>query len=179
MSRIGKQPITIPAELTLSQSGTEITMKSGKGSLSMSHRPEINVTYENNELSVVRNDDTRQSMELHGLTRTLLNNMVIGLTEGFKKELEIVGIGYKVEVKNNKVIFSLGYSHPIYFYPPEGVQISAQGPTKFSIEGIDKELVGEVAAKVRNFRPPEPYKGKGIKYQDEHIVRKAGKTGKK
>ena len=179
MSRIGKMPISIPAEVTVTKTGNEIVMKSNKGSLSLNHRPEIKVEYNNNEISVQRSDDTRQSMELHGLTRTLINNMVIGLTDGYKKNLEIVGIGYKVEVKGIKVIFNLGYSHPIYFYPPEGVKITAQAPTKFSVEGIDKELIGEVAAKIRNFRPPEPYKGKGIRYQNEQILRKAGKTGKK
>ena len=179
MSRIGKMPISVPAELTVTKAGTEIVMKSSKGTLSINHRSEVNVEYSDNEITVKRKDDTRQSMELHGLTRTLINNMIIGLTDGYKKELEIVGIGYKVEVKGNKVIFNLGYSHPIYFYPPEGVQISAQGPTKFSVEGIDKELIGEVASKIRNFRPPEPYKGKGIRYQNEQILRKAGKTGKK
>ena len=104
---------------------------------------------------------------------------MIGLTDGYVKDLEIVGVGYKVEVKGIKIIFNLGYSHPIYFYPPEGIKVTAQGPTKFKVAGIDKELVGEVAAKLRNFRPPEPYKGKGIKYANEHIVRKAGKAGKK
>lgn len=178
MSRIGKQPVVIPAEVNVSVSDNTITMKSSKGELSYTYNTHLSVEHKDNELRVVTSGNDIKSNQLFGLTRTLLNNMVIGLTDGFSKSLDINGIGFKAEVKNNKVIFSLGYSHPIYFYPPEGIEVTAEGPTKVTIKGIDKELVGQVAAKVRSFRPPEPYKGKGIKYSDEHIIRKAGKTGK-
>lgn len=178
MSRIGKQPVVIPAEVTVNITGNTVSMKSNKGELTYTYNDYVNVDHKDNEIQVSINDNELKSRELFGLTRTLINNMVVGLTTGFSKSLDINGIGYKAEVKSNKVIFSLGYSHPIYFYPPEGIEITAEGPTKVTVSGIDKELVGQVAAKVRSLRPPEPYKGKGIKYSDEQIIRKAGKTGK-
>jgi large subunit ribosomal protein L6 len=178
MSRIGKNPIVVPSNVNVNLDGQTITMKSDKGELSYTHIEGVKVSYENNEIVVTRDNDEKQTRATHGLTRTLLNNMVVGLTEGFKKQLEINGVGFKVEVKANKAIFSLGYSHPIYLYPPEGIKITAPSPTSVTVEGIDKELVGEIAAKIRSLRPPEPYKGKGVKYSDETIIRKAGKAGK-
>ena len=179
MSRIGKLPISIPSSVKVEVNSDIITMKSDKGELSVTKRPEVSVKIKDNEILVARADDSKEARSLHGLTRTLINNMLIGLTEGYKKSLEIVGVGYKVEVKGKKIVFNLGYSHPIYFYPPDGITVSTESATKFSVAGYDKELVGEVAAKLRSFRKPEPYKGKGIKYSDEVIIRKAGKTGKK
>lgn len=178
MSRIGKVPVDVPSDVNVTISGNTISMKSSAGELNYSFNPSMVVEQKDNQIEIGRPNDEKSSRELHGLTRTLISNMVTGLTKGFKKELEINGVGYKVESKGNKIIFSLGYSHPIYFYPPEGIKVNVAGPTKFSVEGVDKELVGQVAAKLRSFRAPEPYKGKGIKYADEHIIRKAGKTGK-
>jgi large subunit ribosomal protein L6 len=179
MSRIGKQPVDVPANVNVTISGNTISMKNSNGELSYSFNPNMVVKQDNNQITVERPNDETEARQLHGLTRTLISNMVVGLTDGFKKELEINGVGYKVESKGTKIIFNLGYSHPIYFYAPDGIKINVSGPTKFSVEGIDKELVGQVAAKLRSFRAPEPYKGKGIKYSDERIIRKAGKTGKK
>ena len=178
MSRIGKQPVTIPADVNVSMTDNTIVMKSSKGELSYTYNDHINVAHKDNEITVTTNGDDIKSKQLFGLTRTLINNMVIGLTDGYNKSLVINGIGFKAEVKGKKIIFSLGYSHPIYFYPPEGILVTTKGPTNITVAGIDKELVGEVSAKIRSLRPPEPYKGKGIKYSDEHIIRKAGKTGK-
>lgn len=178
MSRIGKYPINIPADLQVNIEPGAVTVKGKKGELSAPINEGVKVEFNDGQITVTRDNDERKARELHGLTRTLIANMVTGLTTGYKKELEINGVGFKVENKGNKIIFSLGHSHPIYFYPPEGIKVDVSGPTKFSVEGVDKELVGEVAAKLRSFRPPEPYKGKGVKYADEHIIRKAGKTGK-
>jgi large subunit ribosomal protein L6 len=178
MSRIGKVPVDVPSDVNVTISGSTISMKSSNGELTYTFNPSMSVQHKDNQLEIARPNDEKTARELHGLTRTLISNMIVGLTQGFKKELEINGVGYKVESKANKIIFSLGFSHPIYFYPPEGIKVNVAGPTKFSVEGIDKELVGQVAAKLRSFRAPEPYKGKGIKYTDEHIIRKAGKTGK-
>mgnify|MGYP002711970467 CR=1 FL=1 len=178
MSRIGKVPINVPADVTVDLSADTLSLKNKKGELSYRFNPEVKVEYKDNQISVTRVNDDIKARERHGLTRTLINNMMQGLITGFKRDLEINGVGYKVESKGKKIVFNLGFSHPIYFYPPEGISVTVAGPTKFSVEGIDKELVGQVAAKLRGFRPPEPYKGKGIKYADEHIVRKAGKTGK-
>jgi large subunit ribosomal protein L6 len=179
MSRIGKIPVSIPAGVETILNGKTVTMKSKSGELSYTVENNVSIKFENGEISVTRDNEEREARELHGLTRTLINNMVVGLTTGYSKSLDIVGVGYKVEVKGIKVIFSLGHSHPIYFYPPKGISVTADAATRFTVKGIDKELVGQVAAKLRSFRPPEPYKGKGVKYSDEVILRKAGKSGKK
>ncbi|KAL7524472.1 hypothetical protein ACHAWF_000962 [Thalassiosira exigua] len=178
MSRIGKMPIEVPSNVNITLDGNNVSMKSDKGELSYAHDAGVKVELENNQLIVSRENDEKETRALHGLTRSLLSNMVVGLTAGYKKTLQINGVGYKVDVKPNKAVFNLGYSHPIYLYQPAGIKFTAEGPTTLHVEGVDKELVGEVAAKIRSLRPPEPYKGKGIKYSDEHIVRKAGKTGK-
>lgn len=179
MSRIGKAPISIPKDIEVKIDKNLITVKNKTNELSFSKSDSLDIKMDNNQLLISRKDEDVKTRELHGLTRTLVNNMVVGLTSGYKRDLEIVGVGYKVEVKGKKTIFNLGHSHPIYFYAPNGVEIKTEGPTKFSVIGFDKELVGMIAAKIRSFRPPEPYKGKGVKYANETIIRKAGKTGKK
>lgn len=176
MSRIGKMPVTIPVDVKVDLSDSVLILKNQKGELTYRYTPEVKIEYKDNQITVTRKTDELKARQRHGLTRTLINNMMIGLTKGYKRDLEINGVGYKVESKGKKIILNLGYSHPIYFYPPEGIAVNVAAPTKFSVEGIDKELVGQVAAKLRSFRPPEPYKGKGIKYANEYIVRKTGKA---
>jgi len=178
MSRIGKMPVAVPSGVTVTVDGQTVNMKSAKGELSYTYNDGVAVALEDNQLVITRENEEKETRALHGLTRSLLSNMVVGLTDGYKKTLLINGVGFKVDVKANKAVFSLGYSHPIYLYQPAGIKFTAEGPTTLHVEGIDKELVGEVAAKIRSLRPPEPYKGKGIKYSDETIIRKAGKTGK-
>ena len=175
MSRVGKKPISIKG-IELSQSGNSVKVKGKLGELEREIHPNISVSVEGEELNVTRPNDLRENRALHGLTRALLNNMVVGVSEGFSKTLEIVGVGYKAELKGKNLLLTIGYSHPIYFMPPEEINIEVASPTQIKISGCDKELVGQVAAKIRSFRKPEPYKGKGIKYSDEIIVRKAGKT---
>ena len=179
MSRIGKEPINIPKAVNFSiDDSNVVTIKGPKGELSRKF-PEV-ITFENDEKSILckRPDDLRQNRALHGLSRSLLANMVTGVSEGYKKDLEIVGVGYKAEKKGKNLMLSLGYSHPIIFVPPEGIEIEVAGPLNFTINGINKELVGECAAKIRSFRKPEPYKGKGIRYKGEYVARKAGKYAK-
>jgi len=179
MSRIGKLPIDVPSGVDVAIDEALVTVKGPKGTLS--HTVAAPITVERNEavLDVKRPDDERQSKALHGLTRTLINNMVVGVTEGFEKKLEIVGVGYRVLSKGpTQLEFQLGYSHPIVFDAPEGITFSVDGPTKLGVAGIDKQLVGEVAANIRKLRKPEPYKGKGVRYSGEHIRRKVGKAGK-
>ena len=179
MSRIGKLPIVVPSGVDVAIDEALVTVKGPKGTLS--HTVAAPITVERNEavLDVKRPDDERQSKALHGLTRTLINNMVVGVTEGFEKKLEIVGVGYRVLSKGpTQLEFQLGYSHPIVFDAPEGITFSVEGPTKLGVAGIDKQLVGEVAANIRKLRKPEPYKGKGVRYAGEHIRRKVGKAGK-
>jgi len=179
MSRIGKLPIDVPSGVDVAIDDAVVTVKGPKGTLS--HTVAAPIVVERNEavLDVKRPDDERQSKALHGLTRTLINNMVVGVTEGFEKKLEIVGVGYRVLSKGpTQLEFQLGYSHPIVFDAPEGITFSVEGPTKLGVAGIDKQLVGEVAANIRKLRKPEPYKGKGVRYAGEHIRRKVGKAGK-
>ena len=176
MSRIGKLPITIPAGLKVEQQGDKVVVKGEKGVLEERIHPEMKVIIEENTVRVERPSDGRFHRSLHGLTRSLIQNMVTGLTEGNVKTLEIIGVGYRAEVKGNAVVFQLGYSHPIYVVPPEGIEIEVPKPTSVVVKGIDKHLVGQVAAKIRSFRPPEPYKGKGVRYEGEHVIRKAGKA---
>ncbi len=176
MSRIGKLPIAVPSGVSVDISGRAVTVKGPKGSLTREFRPEVKVDQADGKLVVSRNGESRLHRSLHGLTRALLANMVTGVTVEFKKILIIVGVGYRAEVTGKLVTFNLGYSHPILVRAPEGVRISVEGQNKVMVSGMDRELVGETAAKIRALRPPEPYKGKGIQYENEQIRRKAGKT---
>ena len=176
MSRIGKKPIQIPDKVKVEISGTNVAVTGPKGSLSLDHHPRMKVVMEESEIRVQRPSDSKTSRSLHGLTRALINNMIVGVTEGFKKNLEILGVGYRAESRGKGIQLMLGYSHPIVLIPPPGVTIELEGNNKIHVSGIDKQMVGEVAAKIRSFRPPEPYKGKGIRYEGEEVRRKAGKT---
>jgi large subunit ribosomal protein L6 len=179
MSRIGKLPIAIPAGVKVIYSAPEIRVEGPKGKLSRSIMDGVAVALDEKAITVSRADDSNKSRAAHGLTRTLINNMVIGVSKGFETALEITGVGYRAEVKGEVLNLSLGYSHPINFQLPAGISVEVEKMTKLKVLGIDKELVGQTAAKIRDFRSPEPYKGKGVKYADETILRKAGKTGKK
>jgi len=180
MSRIGKLPITVPSGVDVTVEDRTVTVKGPKGTLSHNVAAPITITRaEDGAIEVNRPDDERESKSLHGLTRTLINNMVVGVTNGFEKKLEIVGVGYRVLSKGpTQLEFQLGYSHPITFEAPEGVTFTVEGPTKLGVQGIDKQVVGEVAANIRKLRKPEPYKGKGVRYAGEQIRRKVGKAGK-
>ncbi|AMK12258.1 MAG: 50S ribosomal protein L6 [Pseudodesulfovibrio sp.] len=178
MSRIGKNPIDIPAGVEVSVGASEIQVKGPKGSLTTPVDPAVEYKVEDGKVYVTRVDDSRRSRGQHGLRRTLLANCVDGVTKGFAKTLEVIGVGYKVSVQGKKVVLNVGYSHPVEFDLPAGLEAKVEG-SKLIIEGTDKQLVGEVAAQIRRVRPPEPYKGKGIKYIDEIIRRKAGKSGSK
>jgi large subunit ribosomal protein L6 len=180
MSRIGKLPIVVPSGVDVAIDQSLVTVKGPKGTLSHSVAAPIIVERgEDGVLSVQRPNDERESRSLHGLTRTLISNMVVGVTEGYEKKLEIVGVGYRVLSKGpTQLEFQLGYSHPIIFDAPEGITFTVESPTRLGVQGIDKQLVGEVAAKIRKLRKPEPYKGKGVRYSGEHIRRKVGKAGK-
>ncbi len=178
MSRIGRLPIDVPAGVDVSVDGAHISVKGPKGTLSRDISPQLTVVREDGVLRVERPDDGKRSRELHGLTRTLIANMVTGVTTGYRKGLEITGVGYRAQLVGRKLQLSLGYSHPIEIDPPEGVTFEVETPTRLAVTGIDKELVGHVAAKVRAMRKPEPYKGKGVRYSGEVIRRKAGKAGK-
>ena len=179
MSRIGKQPIEIPSGVKITLNDLHVTVAGPKGTLYRTVLDLVSLELTDKLLTVVRVDETIKARAAHGLTRTLLSNMVIGVTKGFERALEINGVGYRAEVKGEFLNLSLGYSHPINFLLPEGITVEVEKMTKLLVKGIDKELVGQTAAKIREFRSPEPYKGKGIKYADETILRKAGKTGKK
>ena len=175
MSRVGKKPINIK-DVELVQNTGEIKVKGKLGELSTRIHPNMEISVEDKELAVKRPDDSKENRALHGLTRALIQNMVTGVTEGYSKTLDIVGVGYRAEMKGESLLLNIGYSHPIYFQPPKEIKLETPTQTQIKIGGIDKELVGLVAAKIRSFRKPEPYKGKGIKYSDEIIVKKAGKT---
>ena len=179
MSRIGRLPISVPAGVTVDIVDREVTVKGPKGTLSHVVAAPITVAKaEDGTVGVSRPDDQRESRSLHGLTRTLVNNMVIGVTDGYSKNLEIVGTGYRVAAKGNGLEFALGFSHPVVIEAPAGISFAVETPTKFSVSGIDKQQVGEVAANLRKLRKPDPYKGKGVRYAGEVIRRKAGKAGK-
>ena len=178
MSRIGRMPITIPGGVEIEVEGQDVSVKGPKGQLSLTVAEEISITKDDGVITVTRADDDRRSKALHGLSRSLLNNMIVGVTEGFSRTLEVVGTGYRVQAKGNDLELALGYSHPVTYDAPDGITFKVETPTRFQIAGIDKQLVGEVAANIRKLRPPEPYKGKGVKYVDEVIRRKAGKAGK-
>jgi large subunit ribosomal protein L6 len=179
MSRIGKAPINIPGGVEVSIAGRTVTVKGPKGTLSRDIPGDIVVRKEDNTLLVERPNDERTNRSLHGLSRTLINNMIVGVTEGFAKELEIVGVGYRAEAQGQNLRLALGFSHPVIVPAPEGISFEIPAQTRVIVKGIDKELVGQVAANIRSIRKPEPYKGKGVRYLNERILRKAGKTGKK
>lgn len=179
MSRIGRKPIQVPSGVSVTINGNEIKIKGPKGELGISYHPNMRVSFKDNVIEVTRPDDLKENRALHGLTRALIQNMIKGVTEEYKKILDIVGVGYKAELKGNNLLLSMGYSHPIYFIPPAGIKLETPTPTQIIVSGIDKQLVGQVASKIRSFRKPEPYKGKGIKYSTEVIRRKAGKTAGK
>ena len=179
MSRIGKAPIPVPQGVTVTLEGNTVRVKGPKGELYRTLPAEMQVTQENGTIAVNRPSDEPNHRALHGLTRTLVANMVEGVTTGFRKTLEIVGVGYKAETRPYGLQLALGYSHPIEFRAPEGIKLTAPNPTTVLVDGSNKEVVGQVAAEIRSLRPPEPYKGKGIKYQGEQIRRKAGKAGGK
>jgi large subunit ribosomal protein L6 len=180
MSRIGKLPIPVPSGVEITLDGQQVSVKGPKGTLE--HRVAEPITVaraDSGEIEVSRPDDERVSKSLHGLTRTLVSNMVVGVTDGYTKRLEIVGVGYRVVAKSpTELEFALGYSHPVNVKAPEGITFAVEAPTRFSVQGIDKQQVGEVAANIRKLRKPEPYKGKGVRYSGEHVRRKVGKAGK-
>ena len=178
MSRIGKIPVQVPAGVDVTISGSLVTVKGPKGTLEHAVPAPITVAQEDGTLVVSRPDDERSSRALHGLTRTLLANLVTGVTQGYEKKLEIVGTGYRVTAKGGDLEFALGFSHPVVVKAPEGIAFAVESPTKFTVTGIDKQQVGEVAANIRKIRKPEPYKGKGVRYAGEVVRRKAGKSGK-
>ena len=180
MSRIGKMPIAIPAGVTVDVAeNNKVTVKGPKGTLERSMAPEMEIKVEGAEVTVSRPNDLKRNKSLHGLTRTLINNMVVGVTNGYEKKLEVNGVGYRAAKQGKKLVLNLGYSHPVEMDDPEGVETVVDGTNVIFVKGIDKEKVGQYAAEIRDKRRPEPYKGKGIKYADEHIRRKVGKTGKK
>ena len=179
MSRIGREPIAVPAGVTITiADGNNVTVKGPLGELNQTFSTNITITQDGDKLLVTRPNDEKQNRALHGLTRTLLNNMVVGVTKGYEKKLEIVGVGYRVEKQAGKIVLGLGYSHPVVFEEANGITFACPDQTTILVKGIDKQAVGQMAAVIRSKRPPEPYLGKGIKYSGEYIRRKAGKTGK-
>jgi large subunit ribosomal protein L6 len=179
MSRIGKKPVAVPKGVTVTLSGNAVSVKGPKGELARTFHPEMTLAMEGDNVTVSRPSDETRHKALHGLSRTLLANMVEGVTKGYNKTLEIQGVGYKAETKPFGLQLSLGFSHPVQYKAPAGIKFAVENNTVVKIEGADKEMVGQVAAELRNMRPPEPYKGKGIRYQGEQVRRKAGKTGAK
>ena len=179
MSRIGREPITVPAGVTVTvAAGNVVTVKGPLGELTQTFASQITITQDGDKILVTRPNDEKENRALHGLTRTLLNNMVVGVTKGYEKKLEIVGVGYRVEKQGTKLVLGLGYSHPVVFEEGNGISFTCPDQTTILVKGIDKQAVGQMAAVIRSKRPPEPYLGKGIKYSGEYIRRKAGKTGK-
>lgn len=179
MSRIGKKPVKILKDVKVSKTGNEIEVTGPKGTLKLSINPLIKSEIKNDEILFTRSSDTKREKAMHGLYAILVKNMINGVSEGYRKKLELVGIGFRAEMKKDKLFMTIGYSHPIIFAPPEGIKIETPTDTSVIITGVDKQLVGQVAAKIRSFRPPEPYKGKGVKYENEYIRRKAGKAAAK
>jgi large subunit ribosomal protein L6 len=178
MSRIGRMPVTVPSGVDVTISGREVTVKGPKGTLSLAVSAPIEVSQEDGVLTVTRPSDEGEVRALHGLSRSLIANMVTGVTDGYRKTLEIVGVGYRVQARGKDLEFALGFSHPVPVNAPDGITFKVETPTRFTVEGIDKQQVGEVAAKIRKLRKPDPYKGKGVRYQGEQIRRKVGKAGK-
>lgn len=179
MSRIGKMPITVPASVTVTIEDNHVTVKGPKGELTRQINKNMKLTMDNGVITVERPDDEKESRSLHGLSRTLINNMIIGVTQGFSKTLEINGVGYRAAKQGQNINFTLGFSHPVVKEPPAGITFEVPAPNKIVVSGADKEVVGAVAADIRTLRPPEPYKGKGIRYEGEHVRRKIGKAGAK
>jgi large subunit ribosomal protein L6 len=179
MSRIGKKPIPVPGNVTVSIEGDTVAVKGPKGELRQTFRSEMKISQQDGQLVVERADDEKEQRALHGLTRALLANMIQGVTQGFRRGLEIIGVGYRAEKKGEALVLNVGYSHQVKYPQPAGISITTPSPTTILIEGIDKQKVGQVAAEIRSVRPPEPYKGKGIRYQGEQVRRKAGKAGSK
>ncbi|HEY9642181.1 MAG TPA: 50S ribosomal protein L6 [Coleofasciculaceae cyanobacterium] len=179
MSRIGKRPISIPQKVTISISGQDVEVKGPKGELARTLPSEVEIVQEGETLLVNRRNDSRVARQRHGLCRTLVSNMVEGVSQGFQKRLEIQGVGYRAQVQGRNLILNVGYSNPVQIEPPDGIQVAVENNTNVVVTGINKELVGNTAAKIRSVRPPEPYKGKGIRYAGEVVRRKAGKAGKK
>lgn len=178
MSRIGKKPISVPSGVDVSVEGQDVRVKGPKGELSLVIPAPISASIEDGTLTVIRPDEERESRSLHGLTRTLIENLIIGVSEGYSKSLEIVGTGYRVQAKGSNLEFALGFSHSITVEAPEGITFAVEGQNKVTVSGIDKQQVGEVAANIRKLRKPEPYKGKGVRYAGENVRRKVGKAGK-
>jgi large subunit ribosomal protein L6 len=178
MSRIGRLPIPVPSGVDVTIDGRQVTVTGPKGTLSRALHPDMTISREDGTLVVTRPTEQKTHKQLHGLTRTLVNNMVVGVTDGYRKGLEITGVGYRAALSGRKLQLNLGYSHQIEIDPPEGITFEVENPTRLAVVGIDKELVGQIAAKVRATRKPEPYKGKGVRYAGEYIRRKAGKAGK-
>ena len=178
MSRIGRKPIAIPAGVDVKVNGAEVTVKGPKGTLTQTFSERMTIKVEGSEILVTRPSDDKEDRALHGLTRTLVSNMVIGVTEGFKKELEVNGVGYRVQKQGKNLVMNLGYSHQVIMPEVDGITIDVPNPNSIVVSGADKQVVGQIAAEIREKRPPEPYKGKGIKYAGEHIRRKEGKAGK-
>ena len=179
MSRIGRMPIAIPEGVAISMAeNNTVTVKGPKGELTRTFPQEMTIKQENGQIIVERPDDLKKNKAFHGLTRALLNNMVIGVTTGFQKTLEIQGVGYRAAKQGDKLVLTLGYSHPVEYTAPAGIEIEVPNQNQILVKGIDKEIVGQVAAEIRGYRPPEPYKGKGIRYENENVRRKVGKTGK-
>lgn len=179
MSRIGKQPVPVPSGVDVTIDGQNLAVKGPKGSLALEVAEPITVTRaEDGAILVARPDDERRSRSLHGLSRTLVANLITGVTEGYTTKMEIFGVGYRVQQKGSNLEFALGYSHPVVVEPPEGITFAVESPTKFSVSGIDKQKVGQISAVIRRLRRPDPYKGKGVRYEGEQIRRKVGKTGK-
>ena len=179
MSRIGREPITVPAGVNVTvAAGNVVTVKGPLGELTQTFNGQLTIAQDGDKIIVTRPNDEAENRALHGLTRTLLNNMVVGVSKGFEKKLEIVGVGYRVEKQSGKIVLGLGYSHPVVFEEKDGIKFECPDSTTILVKGIDKQAVGQMAAVIRSKRPPEPYLGKGIKYSGEHIRRKAGKTGK-
>lgn len=176
MSRIGKRPVSVPEGVQVAVSDGTFSVKGPRGELSLDVHPELTLRIEDGEVRVERPSDSARHKALHGLTRTLVANMVTGVTSGFTKTLEIVGVGYRAEKRGDQIVLSLGFSHPVQYRPPRGITVEVPNPTTVTVQGADKQTVGQVAADIRGFRPPEPYKGKGIRYQGEQVRRKAGKT---
>lgn len=179
MSRIGKKPISLPAGVKVTVDGNIITVQGPKGTLAQTLPQGITISQEDNQVLVERADDNKQQRAFHGLSRALIANMVEGVTNGFEKKLELVGVGYRAQMQGKKLVISIGFSHPVEIDAPEGIEFEVPAPTRITIKGIDKQLVGNTAAHIRAIRKPEPYKGKGIKYENEYIRRKAGKAGAK
>lgn len=178
MSRIGNKPVEIPQGVTVTINGNVVTVKGPKGELTRSFNPEMEIKVEENTLTVARPSDSKEHRAIHGTTRSLIANMVEGVSKGFEKSLELIGVGYRAQKQGKKLVLNVGYSHPVEFEPEEGLEIEVPSNTKIIVKGINKERVGKLAAEIRDVRPPEPYKGKGIRYEGEYVRRKEGKTGK-